>query len=110
MRRNFIVYDANCFFCVGLAKYFKNNWNIKIVPNNKTCKYISEKDIKRDVHFVSFCGKKVKIYHGAEASIRILGVKYPFFICIYKIPILKQLIKICYLIVKKSRKYLKKLF
>lgn len=109
-RENFLVYDATCAFCTGLAGYFQSKWKVKIVPNNVPVNYIDKKTIKRDVHYVVFNENGYVVYHGAEAAIMMAGKEYPILVLLYSIIGIRQVIQAFYWIVKKSRKYLRNLF
>jgi len=109
-KENFLVYDASCAFCTGLAGYFHSKWQIKIVSNDNRINNIDKDIIKKDVHFVCFVDETVLVYHGAEAAVRMVGTKYPILIRLYGIIGIRQLIQLFYWIVKKLRKHLGNLF
>lgn len=103
-KENFLVYDASCAFCTGLAGFFHRKLGIKIVPNDVTINYLAKETIQKDVHFVIFENGKLLVFHGAEAAVRMVGQKYGILIKLYKVIVFKQLFNVFYWIVKKLRK------
>ncbi len=111
-----LVYDETCPFCYTLAYWFRDNYKIKIVSNQKVKKDIGvpRAMLKRDVHLVIKVGQPSDgkwrearmVLHGADAAARLLAIRYPFIWKIYKVKPLELCFKSAYFILKKIRKYL----
>jgi len=112
-KRDFLIYDAYCDFCYGLAGFLHTHLNVHTVPSYMVrlkAEGLERNVINRDVHFVVFNKNIPKVYHGAEAAVRVIGIRFPFVIYLYYIPVIRQLIQAFYFIVKKLRKHLGNLF
>jgi len=103
-KENFLVYDASCAFCTGMAGFFHRKLGVKVVPNNIQVSYLDKETIQKDVHYVVFENGKPIVFHGAEAAVRMVGQKYGILIKLYKVIGFKQFFQISYWIVKKLRK------
>lgn len=110
-KQDYLIYDAYCDFCYKVAEVLHKHLNVHTVPSYMVrlkAEGLERETIKHDVHFVVFTKNVPKVYHGAEAAIRVLAIKYRFLIALYAIPGIRQLIKGLYYLVKKSRKFLSK--
>jgi predicted DCC family thiol-disulfide oxidoreductase YuxK len=112
-REDFLIYDGFCAFCTGLAGRLNKHLGIKIVPSHFVrlkAPGLERETIEYNVHYVKFINGEIKVYHGTEAAVRVLGIKYKFLVWMYYIPVIRQLMQAFYFLTKKSRKYLSNLF
>ena len=108
----FLIYDANCIFCVNVAHFLRDFVEIKdltILPNtSKRCLRlhpgIKKSKIEKDVHLVVIA-KKREVYSGADAVAKIISLKEKcgFVWTIHSMFPLP--FKIFYFLSKKIRKY-----
>jgi len=111
-RDSYLIYDASCDFCTGLANYFKRKWKIRIAPNTMEYPPYDRQLISKDVHYECFDKEsgEYRLFSGPAAAVRVVGEKYPLIIKVYSIIGFKQIIQALYWILKKSRKHLGNLF
>jgi predicted DCC family thiol-disulfide oxidoreductase YuxK len=111
--KSFLIYDANCHFCINIAHFLKDFVvieNLTIVPNtSKKClslhKNITRQVIQKDVHLVIFESKTSTIYSGSDAVSKVMSLKENFGF-IWKINKFFPLpFKILYFLSKKFKKY-----
>jgi len=109
----FLIYDANCIFCINVAHFLRDFVvikNLTILPNtSKRCfrlhSSIKKSKIEKDVHLIIIDGKKKSVYSGANAVARVLSLKENCsflwkFHSVFPLPF-----KVFYFLSKKIRKY-----
>lgn len=110
----FLIYDANCIFCVNVAHFLRDFIVIKnlvILPNtSKRCLRlhgaITKKAIEKDVHLIIIEYRNKTVYSGSNAIAKVLSLKENFgfiwkFNTFFPLPF-----KILYFLSKKVKKYI----
>ena len=120
MKKYTLIYDNSCPFCYTLAHWFRDNYKIKIVSNQRVSakKFGLPKwmlgDVKKDVHLIEDINDPTagiwkhgkRVFHGADAAARLLSIRYPFVWTLYSFKPAGLCFKLSYFALKKIRKYL----